>query len=299
MKTKEYDLKRLEDMKREKCAVEEELKSLIKQSSDDKTALEKNLRQENDMITHERDNDRRQYEAEINAKENAIERLEEELKHHKTQSSHEKFALEKVMKRLRQDNDNISDEREKERKQYMTEKKENENTLKRMQHERDKAIQQCKAEKAAKDDALSRLSTLASSRLRDNNPNITDLSDQNRPTKIAEKMAELYDNQWTDAFDALEQTDKNEKEIITLLLESLMTAYGECFKLANDNFFEKVQRVIECPKIVDEQLPAKVVLSDQLKQEIKEFRKNQATKVWKEIEGILDVIRSIEQPNIG
>jgi hypothetical protein len=67
-----------------------------------------------------------------------------------------------------------------------------------------------------------RLSTLASSRLRDNNPNITDLSDQNRPTKIAEKMAELYDNQWTDAFDALEQTDKNEKEIITMLLESLM-----------------------------------------------------------------------------
>jgi hypothetical protein len=67
-----------------------------------------------------------------------------------------------------------------------------------------------------------RLSTLASSRLRDNNPNITDLSDQNRPTKIAEKMAELYDNQWTDAFDALEQTDKNEREIISLLLESLM-----------------------------------------------------------------------------
>jgi hypothetical protein len=33
--------------------------------------------------------------------------------------------------RLRQDNDNISQEREKERKQYMDEKKEKENTLKR------------------------------------------------------------------------------------------------------------------------------------------------------------------------
>jgi hypothetical protein len=63
---------------------------------------------------------------------------------------------------------------------------------------------------------------LASSRLRDNNLNITDLSDPNRPTRIAEKMAELYDNQWTDAFDALEQTDKNEKEIINTLLESLV-----------------------------------------------------------------------------
>jgi hypothetical protein len=35
------------------------------------------------------------------------------------------------IKRLRQDNENISHEREKERKQYMGEKEENENTLKR------------------------------------------------------------------------------------------------------------------------------------------------------------------------
>jgi hypothetical protein len=32
------------------------------------------LRQEKDMITHERENDRRQYETEINVKENALER---------------------------------------------------------------------------------------------------------------------------------------------------------------------------------------------------------------------------------
>ena len=60
---------------------------------------------------------------------------------------------------------------------------------------------------------------MASRKLRDNNPNITDLSDQNRPTKLAEKMSELYDNQWTDAFDELEQTQMKETEIIRILLQ--------------------------------------------------------------------------------
>jgi hypothetical protein len=35
---------RLEEMKREKCAFEEDLKSLINQSSDDKLALEENMK---------------------------------------------------------------------------------------------------------------------------------------------------------------------------------------------------------------------------------------------------------------
>ena len=60
---------------------------------------------------------------------------------------------------------------------------------------------------------------MASRKLRDNNPNITDLSDQNRPTKLAEKMSELYDNQWTDAFDELEHTKMKETEIIRILLQ--------------------------------------------------------------------------------
>ncbi|XP_060565694.1 kinesin-like protein KIF16B [Ruditapes philippinarum] len=49
MKVKECGLQRLEDMTREKCAVEEELKSLLKQSSDDKYALEKSMKRLEDM----------------------------------------------------------------------------------------------------------------------------------------------------------------------------------------------------------------------------------------------------------
>lgn len=37
----------------------------------------------------------------------------------------------------------------------------------------------------------------------DNNPDIADLSDNYRPTKIAERYQELYDNQWTDAFETV------------------------------------------------------------------------------------------------
>ncbi|XP_076071737.1 uncharacterized protein LOC143043212 isoform X1 [Mytilus galloprovincialis] len=43
-----------------------------------------------------------------------------------------------------------------------------------------------------------------------NNPNITDLSDMNRPTKVAEKFNSLYDNQWTDAFEDLRKLYKHE-----------------------------------------------------------------------------------------
>ena len=52
------------------------------------------------------------------------------------------------------------------------------------------------------------LSKLMGSRLTDNNPNIADLSDPNRPTKIAEFYTELYDNQWTDAYDEMEKNVK-------------------------------------------------------------------------------------------
>ena len=63
-----------------------------------------------------------------------------------------------------------------------------------------------------------------SSRLRDGNPNVVDLSDQNRPNKLGEQFSELYDNQWTNAFEAIQYffgTTKSEYNIIRILLEIL------------------------------------------------------------------------------
>jgi len=45
-----------------------------------------------------------------------------------------------------------------------------------------------------------------------------ELSDQNRPIRVAEKMSDLYDNQWTDAFDELEQ-QMEDVDIIRNLLQ--------------------------------------------------------------------------------
>lgn len=70
-----------------------------------------------------------------------------------------------------------------------------------------------------------RLSRLAGARLTHGNAAITDLSDTDRPTKIAEKFSELYDNAWTDAFEELDSTYHNEKETINVLLKILQVRF--------------------------------------------------------------------------
>ncbi|KAK3578308.1 hypothetical protein CHS0354_004218 [Potamilus streckersoni] len=71
-----------------------------------------------------------------------------------------------------------------------------------------------------------RLSEMGAMQLTEGNPNITDLSDQNRPDKIAEKFSELYDNQWTDCYQVLvDPSTKSEQETVETLLSILKTAY--------------------------------------------------------------------------
>ena len=69
----------------------------------------------------------------------------------------------------------------------------------------------------------SRLSSYASKQMMDGNPNITDLSDQNRPTKIGERFASLYDEEWSEAFDAVTtQFKRREDETVSLLLRVVL-----------------------------------------------------------------------------
>lgn len=64
-----------------------------------------------------------------------------------------------------------------------------------------------------------RLSKVAGEKLTDGYPNITDLSDVNRPTKLAEQFRELYDNEWTCAYEELQKESgkKDEEEIVKKL----------------------------------------------------------------------------------
>ncbi|XP_052263646.1 uncharacterized protein LOC127866855 isoform X3 [Dreissena polymorpha] len=57
-----------------------------------------------------------------------------------------------------------------------------------------------------------------------------DLSDQNRPTKLAEKFSELYDNQWTDAFEDLKMEEERVK--VKCLADILKSVYNHCTTVA-------------------------------------------------------------------
>jgi hypothetical protein len=55
------------------------------------------------------------------------------------------------------------------------------------------------------------------------------LSDPNRPTKLGEVYSELYDNQWTDAFEALKKAGHEEQfaiETLALTLQVMLQIIG-------------------------------------------------------------------------
>ncbi|KAL3878817.1 hypothetical protein ACJMK2_031145 [Sinanodonta woodiana] len=66
------------------------------------------------------------------------------------------------------------------------------------------------------------------------NPNIADLSDSNRPVKLAERYLELYSNEYTDAFEELATKHISERGVIQILLTILSNAYLYCRRKAND-----------------------------------------------------------------
>ncbi|XP_060595624.1 uncharacterized protein LOC132749745 [Ruditapes philippinarum] len=91
--------------------------------------------------------------------------------------------------------------------------------------------------------------------LRLNNPDIPDLSDTNRPTKIAEKFSELYDNEWTEAFESLCKTEtSSEKRNIETLLNIVQDGYEFC-RVEADRQIDNLQSI--CIRFIKgEQLPS-------------------------------------------
>ncbi|VDI77584.1 Hypothetical predicted protein [Mytilus galloprovincialis] len=123
-----------------------------------------------------------------------------------------------------------------------------ENTVQQLLKQRDEEKAAKEDERKQKDEALTRLSAIAGDRLRNNNPGITDLSDPNRPMKIAEKFTEMYDNDWTDSMEALEDLGLNEEECVIMLLHFLTDSYEECGKLVAelDRHIEQAVTLTHC-----------------------------------------------------
>ena len=68
-----------------------------------------------------------------------------------------------------------------------------------------------------------------SAKLLNNNPAIADLSDADRPTKIAEQYSELYDNEWTDAYDILTRKIGTDDVTAIATLLGYLTVYWNLY----------------------------------------------------------------------
>ncbi|XP_052794651.1 uncharacterized protein LOC128227820 [Mya arenaria] len=119
-------------------------------------------------------------------------------------------------------------------------------------------------------DTKSRLSKIMGQKLSDNNPNIADLSDTNRPTKLAERYQELYDNQWTDAFEVIEKCYSDEKKCIGILLYLLKDVKQFC----EDLYETQMQEI--CKVIHLSEKTNRSILSDSVNKQMKDFLKGTA-----------------------
>ncbi|XP_061164447.1 uncharacterized protein LOC133173478 [Saccostrea echinata] len=97
--------------------------------------------------------------------------------------------------------------------------------------EYDRLHKKIKQQEMQIEELTTRLSSFASKQLLAGNPNMADLSDKNRPTKIGEKFGSLYDEEWSDAYDAFQtQLRYTEEECLRVLLRILRYAYDFCKK---------------------------------------------------------------------
>lgn len=85
-----------------------------------------------------------------------------------------------------------------------------------------------------------RLSSFASKQLTTNNPNIADLSDRNRPTKLGEKFEQLYDNEWSEAFEYLKGIPMDEDQILKTLVD---ISQVRCLKMQSEGVFVHIINV--------------------------------------------------------
>ncbi|KAL4231003.1 hypothetical protein ACF0H5_011376 [Mactra antiquata] len=75
-----------------------------------------------------------------------------------------------------------------------------------------------------------RLSSVLGQKITADNPDIADLSDPHRPTKLVEKFRSLYDDEWTNAYEELDKLCSNKKEdkIISVLVDLIKAVDNIC-----------------------------------------------------------------------
>ncbi|XP_053389996.1 uncharacterized protein MCAP_0864-like isoform X2 [Mercenaria mercenaria] len=85
------------------------------------------------------------------------------------------------------------------------------------------------------DELKQRLYKVGGANIMSGNPNITDLSDDNRPSKLSEKFSELYENEWTNAYEEVERECKTEEKSIGYLYKTLGDIFDFCRTIAEEH----------------------------------------------------------------
>ena len=63
-----------------------------------------------------------------------------------------------------------------------------------------------------------------------NNPDLADLSDPYRPTRLAENFTQSYDDEWTQAYEDLQRTTPSERDVIETLAKILQVKISKILK---------------------------------------------------------------------
>ncbi|KAK3602802.1 hypothetical protein CHS0354_026351 [Potamilus streckersoni] len=95
-----------------------------------------------------------------------------------------------------------------------------------------------------KTNALTRLSKQVSDQMTENNPNIADQFSQNRPSKLGERYSEVYDNQWTIAFEVLTETYGEVDETAIQILLNLLIECDNFAKMRAEIQMEELVRTV-------------------------------------------------------
>ncbi|KAL3879556.1 hypothetical protein ACJMK2_031850 [Sinanodonta woodiana] len=149
-----------------------------------------------------------------------------------------------------------------------------------------------------KNKLLNRLSEIGAIKLTGNNHKVTDLSDEDRPEKVAEQFSELYDTEWTDAYENLtkiqcKQADWSVKQLLDVLKETYIMCVSSTqekmkdLKKAISNFLGLTEReatdfdLMETRKRIQEH--RKKMLQRNISNIGKEVRAQLKTKLDKEI----------------
>ncbi|XP_062577369.1 uncharacterized protein LOC134239218 [Saccostrea cucullata] len=99
-----------------------------------------------------------------------------------------------------------------------------------LQQEVDKLKEQLNIKNTEIEDLTTRLSQAASNSLMYNNPSIADLSDKNRPTKLGERFGQLYDNEWSEAYETLKFSIQSENAVYSILADIVQDIFRYCEK---------------------------------------------------------------------